>query len=305
MNLAQLRALRAVHEAGSVTGAADLLGVTQSAVSHALTSLENELGMRLVIRERSGCCLTEVGRRLMPHVVGALHHVERFAEEAAAASGLLDGRVRIGAFPSACRVLPRFVRAFRKLHPAVDVVLLEGTDAEVEEWIGTGVIDLGVVSGPRPDLRTVPLAADEFLAVLPSAHPLAAERAVGLADLSDDPFLLSAAGCEPLIRAHYRAVGLDLSPAHRVQRMDTLLAMVREDLGVSVVPSLALPELLDGIRAIPLRPPAPRSLLLAAPADTEPTPAARAFLDAVTVQPPAPPPSRPPVPARATPVPVP
>ncbi|GAB2830169.1 LysR family transcriptional regulator [Actinocorallia aurea] len=303
MNLAQLRALRAVHEAGSVTGAADLLGVTQSAVSHALTSLENELGMRLVIRERSGCCLTDIGRRLMPHVAGALHHVERFSEEAAAASGLLDGRVRIGAFPSACRVLPEFVRTFRRLHPAVDVVVLEGTDGEIDEWIRTGVIDLGVVSGPRPDLRAVPLAGDEFLAVLPAAHPLAAEGSVCLADLADDPFLLSGAGCEPLIQTLYRALGLTLSPARRVQRMDTLLAMVREDLGVSVVPSLALPELLDGISAVPLRPAAPRRLLLAAAGDGELTPAAGAFLDTVRAQtaPRAPRPDRPaPVPATAS-----
>ncbi|ROO86416.1 LysR family transcriptional regulator [Actinocorallia herbida] len=302
MNLAQLRALRAVHEAGSVTGAADLLGVTQSAVSHALTSLENELGMRLVVRERSGCCLTDVGRRLLPHVSAALHHVERFAEEAAAASGLLDGRVRIGAFPSAFRVLPGVVRAFRRLHPAVEVVLLEGNDAEVDEWIRTRVIDLGVVSGPRPDLRTVPLAADEFLAVLPSAHPLAAECGIALADLADDPLLLSGAGCEPLISALYRDLGLEFTPARRVQRMDTLLAMVREDLGVSVVPSLSLPESFDGIRAVPLRPAVPRTLLVAAPADADPTPAACAFLDALPAHPvgrPAAPALPPPVPAAA------
>ncbi|MBA9007220.1 LysR family transcriptional regulator [Thermomonospora cellulosilytica] len=281
MNLAQLRALRAVHEAGSVTGAAELLDVTQSAVSHALNSLENELGLRLVVRERTGCRLTEVGRRLIPHAAEALRHVDRFAEEAAAAAGLVTGRLGIGAFPSAHRVLPAFVREFRRLHPAVEVLLWEGTDDEVNEWIERRVVELGVVCGLRPDLHTVPFANDEFLAVLPADHPLAGEPAVSLADLEDDPFLLSGAGCEPLLRDLYRSRGLSLAPAHRVHTMSTLLAMVRENVGVSVIPSLALDERRDGIAAVPLRPPAPRSLLLAARSEQDLSPAARAFLTTI------------------------
>jgi len=285
MNLAQLRALRAVHEAGSVTAAADLLGVTQSAVSHALNSLEGELGLRLVIRERSGCMLTEVGRRLMPHALEALRHVDRFAEEAAAAAGLVSGRLHLGAFPTACRLLPPFIRRFRKLYPAVEVVLLEGTDGEVGEWIDRRVVELGVVTGPRPDLHTVPLARDEMLAVLALEHPLAGERDVALKELADDPFLLSGGGCEPLIRELYRRDGLAFEPVHRIHEMATLLAMVRENLGVSVVPSLALDGTREDVAALPLRPRAPRTLLLAAPSEANLSPAGAAFLDIVTATP--------------------
>ncbi|MDI2132429.1 LysR family transcriptional regulator [Yinghuangia seranimata] len=281
MNLAQLRALRAVHEAGSVTGAADLIGVTQSAVSHALTALESELGLRLVIRERSGCRLTEVGRRLMPHAVEALRHVDRFAEEATAAAGLVTGRLHLGAFPSACRLLPPLIRSFRKLYPAVEVVLLEGTDEEVNEWISRRVVELGVVTGPRPDLCMVPLAEDELVAVLPVEHPLATEPDVELAELADDPFLVSSGGCEPMIRSLYHQAGVAFEPVHRIHEMSTLLAMVRENLGVSVVPSLALRDADDGTVALPLRPPAPRTLLLATPSAADLSPAGAAFLDVV------------------------
>jgi DNA-binding transcriptional LysR family regulator len=82
MNLAQLRALRAVAHRRSVTAAAGELGVTQSAVSHALASLEAELGLRLVVRSRSGCRLTEAGRRLLPGVTGALDLLEAVARTA-------------------------------------------------------------------------------------------------------------------------------------------------------------------------------------------------------------------------------
>jgi DNA-binding transcriptional LysR family regulator len=284
MNLAQLRALRAVNEAGSVTGAAAMLDITQSAVSHTLSSLENEIGVRLVVRDRAGCSLTETGRRLLPHVVEALRHVDRVIEEASAAAGLVTGRLRLGAFSSACRVLPPLIRAFRRLHPAVDVVLLEGTDEEVDEWINRRVVELGVVMGPRADLYTVPLADDEMLAVLPAEHPLADEPDLSLAELADDPFLLSSGGCEPLIRQLYQQQGMSLEPTHRVREMTTLLAMIRENLGVSIVPSLALGDAADGTVALPLRPGVPRSLLLAARAAEDLSPAAKGFLDAIPRQ---------------------
>jgi DNA-binding transcriptional LysR family regulator len=258
-----------------------MLDVTQSAVSHALASAETELGVRLVVRDRAGCSLTEAGRRLLPHVREALRHIDRLAEEASAAAGLVSGRLRIGAFTSACHVLPPLIRAFRRRYPAVDVVLLEGTDGEVNEWIGRHVADLGVVTGPRTDLHTVPLADDEMLAVLHAGHPLAGQPAVSLAELADDPFLLSGGGCEPLIRRLYQQQDLPLEPAHRVCEMTTLLAMIRENLGVSIIPSLALSHAGDGTVALPLRPAVPRSLLLAARSAEDLSPAAAAFLRSV------------------------
>jgi DNA-binding transcriptional LysR family regulator len=284
MNLAQLRALRAVHEAGSVTGAAAVLDVTQSAVSHALTSLERELGIRLAVRDRAGCSLTEAGQRLLPHVREALRHIDRLTEEASAAAGLVTGKLRIGAFPSACHLLPPLIRGFRRRYPAVDVILLEGTDDEVNEWIDRRVVGIGVVTGPRPDLHTVPLADDEMLAVLPAGHPLAGQPRISLAELADDPFLLSGGGCEPFIRRLYQQHDLLLEPAHQVREMTTLLAMVRENLGVSIVPSLALGGTGDGTVALPLHPAILRSLLLATRSAEDLSPPAAAFLGTIPRQ---------------------
>ncbi|POM24921.1 Hydrogen peroxide-inducible genes activator [Actinomadura rubteroloni] len=278
MNLAQLRALRALDEAGSVTGAADLLGVTQSAVSHALTSLETELGTRLAVRDRAGCRLTDAGRRALPHATAALRHVARLAEETAAASGVVRGRLRVGTLPSAARVLAPLVRAYRDLHPDVETILLEGTDDEVSAWLAAAVVDLGVVTAPAGTIA-VPLAADAFVAVMHSAHPLATEAKISLDDLADDPFLISDGGCETLVRRLHRERGVPYKPVHRVREMATLLALVREDIGVSLVPSLALPERPDGIAQVPLAPTAPRILHLAA--HDRPGPAARAFLRTV------------------------
>jgi DNA-binding transcriptional LysR family regulator len=170
------------------------------------------------------------------------------------------------------------IRAFRRRFPAVEVVLLEGSDQEISDWIAMGIADLGVVIGPRPDLVSVPLADDEMLAVRPPDHPLAGQADIAVADLADDPFLLSAGGCEPLIRRIHDQANVRLTPAQSVYEMATLLAMVREGLGVTIVPELALRANPGSLVALPLRPRAPRHLLLAWVGVRIPGPAARAFL---------------------------
>jgi len=280
MNLAQLRAFAGVAHAGSVSDAALELGLTQSAVSHALASLERELGARLIVRDRAGCQLTELGTRLLPDAVEALRHADRIAETAAAESGLHQGRLRVGIIASAAGVLMPLIAQFRHRYPGVTVAVFEGTDQEVSDWIAHRTVDLAVVTGPRLDLRTVPLANDEMLAVVPSGHQLASRDDVTVADLAGEPFLLSAGGCEPAIRRIHEQHRIPLAPASRVTDMATLLAMVREGLGVSIIPALSADTSRDGITVVPLRPRVPRTLLLGTK-DADLTPAARALLSHV------------------------
>ena len=287
MNVSQLRVLRAIARAGSLTGAADQLGITPSAVSHALASLESEYNLRLAVRDRAGCTLTQVGERLLPYAAEAVRAVDLFEEEAnAAAAGPLSGRLLVGTFPSIGRILLPLVRSFARRHPAVEVVLLEGTDVEVEHWLDSQAIDVGTMTGMRTGLTMVPFISDSFVAVLSAGHPLADEADVCLADLADDPFLLSDGGCERHIRQLYDEQGLQLRPTYRIQAISTLLAMIGQDLGISVLPELALGQQVKGVAAVPLRPSARRDLLLAARADLEPSLAAQAFLATIGTGPP-------------------
>jgi DNA-binding transcriptional LysR family regulator len=280
MNLAQLRAFTGVAHAGSVSDAALQLGLTQSAVSHALASLEREIGARLIVRDRAGCLLTDLGSRVLPDATEALRHADRIAELAAAESGLRQGRLRVGIIPSASSVLMPLIAQFRRRYPGVTVAVFEGTDQEVSDWIERRTVDLGVVTGPRPDLETVPLAEEEMLAVVPSGHRLAGRAGITVADLAGEPFLLSAGGCEPVIRRIHERHRIPLVPASQVTDMATLLAMVREGLGVSIIPALSLGTSHDGITALPLRPRAPRTLLLST-RDAALSPATRALLSHV------------------------
>ncbi|WIX91427.1 LysR family transcriptional regulator [Amycolatopsis sp. DG1A-15b] len=278
MNLAQLRGFVAVAGEGSFTEAAAALGLTQSGVSHAVASLERELGLTLFTRARDGVTLTTHGEDVLVHAREALRRVDRIAEDAAAAAGQYRGRLRVAGVPSSCPLLAPLIGAFGHRFPDVDVVLLEGSDSEVMHWLRDRVADLGVEVATAATSDGLTLAEDRMVAVLDRGHPLATQASLTLADLTDDPFLLSDGGCEPLLERMHHAAGLTLQPKLRIRDTTTLLALVREHVGVTVIPELSLTDQ-RGLAAIPIAPPAYRRLILT-PADPHDVgPAARAFLD--------------------------
>ncbi|MFC4119072.1 LysR family transcriptional regulator [Nonomuraea zeae] len=283
MTFTQLRILHAVARAGNMTRAAEELATSQSAVSHALRALESELGLTLLVRGNHGVRLTAAGQAVYRRAVLILAQVEALEQEVAEARGERAGSLRIGAIPSAnARLLPRILRAFGAAHPRVRLTVIEGSDDEVLEWLTTGAVDLATVTAPPVGLGLValPLARDRMLGVVPSGHDLAVHPAVPITELARHPFIMSTGGCEPLIAALARAAGVSLRCHYRVRDTGSILAMVAEGLGVSVMPELSLPAHHAGVAAIPLDPVAERAVLLALPAD--PLPAATLFADLAT-----------------------
>ncbi|GAA4675998.1 LysR family transcriptional regulator [Phytohabitans rumicis] len=282
MHLAQLRALVAVADRGGFTRAATELGLTQSAVSHAVAALERELGHRLVDRDRTGAVLTIVGKAVVDDAREAVRAADRVAERAAASGGELIGELRLGGMPSTnLAVLPGLQRRFARRHPGARVSLLEGTDDEMVDWVERGLVDLSCVVDGLGAVEGPVLAQDEFMVLVDPEHPLAGEASVAVEDLVDDAFVTSASGCEPLVEAIFAAHGLAFRPAHRVTQLGTIVTMVRAGIGVSVVPSLLLAEQPAGVVAMPLNPRVPRVLRIGHRVGGRPHALARAFLDFV------------------------
>jgi DNA-binding transcriptional LysR family regulator len=279
VTFAQLRALHAVALTGSVTRAAEQLLMTQPAVSHAIRGLERELGVSLLVRRSDGVSLTSVGAAVAERAAIVLAQLEGVRADAAAAAEQHAVTLRIGVLPSAnARLMPALLREFGADHPDVRVTLLEGSDPEVLDWLRTGAVDVAVVAEPAEDLLTAPLAADDLLAVLPAGHPRAAQSSIAVAALADEPFIMPAGGCAPLITALARAADVRLRRHYEVRDTVSILAMVRERLGVTIMPELSIPDERHGVRVLPLAPPAQRRLALAVLADAEPLPAALALM---------------------------
>lgn len=279
MTFAQLRALHAVALTGSVTRAAEQLLMTQPAVSHAVRGLERELGVSLLVRRPDGVSLTSVGAAVAERASIILAQLEGVRADAAAAAEQHATSLRVGVLPSAnARLMPSLLRAFSGAHPDVRVRLLEGSDPEVLDWLRTGAVDVAVVAEPFDDLLAAPLAVDELLAVVPVDHPLATHGSVAIADLGHEPFIMPAGGCAPIISGLARAAGVRLRRHYDVRDTSSIAAMVRERLGVTIMPELSIPEDRYGLRVVPLEPPAHRRLSLAVLHDAEPLPAALALM---------------------------
>lgn len=279
LTLAQLRALAAVVDAGSFTAAAETLGISQSGVSQAVAALEGALGLAVLHRDRNGVGLTEVGERVLVHARAILSRVDVIRQEAAALAGVETGKIRIGSFASfAARLLPGIMRAFQARHPGIELVLWEGNDGEVQEWLQSGAIDVAAVVLPADGVEPLPIARDQVLAVLPEHHPLAAEAAVAVADLEDDPFIMPSESCERLARRIFAQAKAIPDVRFEVRDQATLLMMVKEGLGVSLLPALAIPERAEGIRTVPLSVSAWRDLALGVRVGGARSPALAAFL---------------------------
>lgn len=273
MHLSQLRAFATVVDEEGFSSAAHTLGRTQSAISHAIAALEEELGAPLLHRSRESIHPTALGAQVLPRVRSALRQIEAITEDARSLRDLNEGRLRIAAFPTACQLLPPYIAALRRAHPGIEVTLWEGTDQEVERWITDNLVDLGVrASLTPPDPGALLLATDEMVAVVDQHHPLATETAIELGDLADDPLFVSDGGCEPLLVDLHNQAGLPLRVDQRIREMSTLLAMVREGLGVTIVPALSITDTHELV-TIPLQPRAQRHLTVINPGDPPTAPA--------------------------------
>lgn len=139
MSLSKYEVFVTVIESGSLTRAGEILGLTQSAISHALASLEREFGFSILTRGRSGISLTSNGERLLPYMREMLRAQERMKQEVHAINGMEVGTVRIGTFTSvSTQWLPGILKRFQDQYPAIEVKLLEGYYDGIESWIQAG-----------------------------------------------------------------------------------------------------------------------------------------------------------------------
>ncbi|MEU1118160.1 MULTISPECIES: LysR family transcriptional regulator [unclassified Streptomyces] len=279
VNFPQLRAFLAVVDAGGFSAAAAELGVTQSAVSHAVASLERELAGPLLVRS-APVRTTALGERILPHARGALSAVRSVERVAADAAATLTGTVRLAATPTVGQgLLPALLRHWRESTPQVTVRVFEGESAEIAAWLENGTADAAVLVDPEPGPGTL-LTADGYRALLRRDHPLAGERAVDIRDLEDDDFLISPGGCEERVRALHDRAGLPFVPAHRVRDLATLISMVQAGVGVTVLSEVSRPLLPVDLVLLPVTPRVSRRLVLSGPRGRLWHPAVRSLAEA-------------------------
>ncbi len=249
-------ALLKVIEVGNFTKAAELLGYTQPALSQMVASLERELSVKILYRSRYGIRLTPEGEQLYPAIRNSVLQYEVMRTAADEIRGLDSGIVRIGTVSSvSCHWLPEVIRAFWQEHPNIQIVLHQGDYTSIPEWVRTGAVDFGFVNPHAVrGMETTVIKSGEFRAVLPKNHPLSNKESLLLKDLADEPFLLLEEGSysEPL--EAFRAA--DITPDIRLRVHDdySILSMVEQGLGVSILTELVLHKTNYDVVVLPIEP---------------------------------------------------
>ncbi|VDZ77850.1 transcriptional regulator [Salmonella bongori] len=169
MTLTQIHALLAVLEYGGFTEAGKRLYMTQSAVSQAISALEEELGVDILIRERrKEIELTAAGSRIVRHLRAIQRDVNAVKEIAEQEKKNPTRTLRIGCFPSACAcILPGVIRYFESHHPHVKIIPYEENSTAIIDSLQDESIDAGFVHFPVNGMYCVPIYRDKFTVVVP------------------------------------------------------------------------------------------------------------------------------------------
>ncbi|WP_248752502.1 LysR family transcriptional regulator [Pseudomonas sp. MWU15-20650] len=288
MNLMHWRLLVAVADHGSITAAAECVGMTQSAASQAMASMESALGAQLFIREPRKTLPTALGLSVVGHarvMLGALQAIRSSVDES---RPLLRGSIRIASFPTVLATfLTPLLQRFAQMYPGIEVTTLEVTDSEVHTLLEAHLIDLGVVLNPKPERNTTVLGRDDWVAVLPINHPIArraADACVSFEELIEQPFVLATGGCTANARSLATAAGLTLCDIRvEVREWNSAYSLVREGVGVTLVPEMALPAQRKGLRVMPLAVPLHREFALVGAQDRPPSAAVTALLKVLAI----------------------
>lgn len=245
-----------VVEVGSFTKAAELLGYTQPALSQMIASLEKELSVKLLCRSRYGVTLTPEGDRLYPSIQSTVLQYEAMRRQADEICSLESGLIRIGTVSSvSCHWLPKIIRSFWQKHPNIQIVLHQGDYTSICEWVRTGEVDFGFVNpNAVKGLETTVIKSGDFCAVLPKNHPLAKKQSLVLGDFADEPFLLLEEGAysEPL--EAFRAASIEPNIKLCAHDDYSILSMVEQSLGVSILTELVLNKTNYDIAVLPIKP---------------------------------------------------
>ncbi|WP_438447016.1 LysR family transcriptional regulator [Gorillibacterium sp. sgz5001074] len=279
MTLQQLEVFVQVVKTGSFTRAGQALSLTQSAVSHIISSLESELGFTLLHRNRTGISATHEGSRIYQIALEMLCLAERIGQEASAITGLESGVLSVGSFPSfSAARLPDLIVAFRKKYPKIELKIHEGTYHEIEAWVSAGTIDLGFSALPPEGLEFIPLCQDELVLAVHPEHPFGNRDSVRIEELQSQPFIMPKSGCDAQLKTLFKEHQVAPDVTFEIEDHPTILAMVSRGIGLSIVPRMTLSFSPHPLRIVRFTPDSARTIGLLLRSRRSASPAAAAFI---------------------------
>jgi molybdate transport repressor ModE-like protein len=248
LNIRHLRAWVTVVEEGSITAAARKLGVSQPALSQQIRALEEFFGHQLIERLPRGAKATPIGRALLAEARATMATSEKLLRKAKTSAELFGGMLEIATLPTLVDgLLLDAIEEWHKRYPAVSIRIREfavQTTMVAEFEMGMADVAIGVLP-PRWEGQSIALGWDEFVVLLPNAHPLFSKPGpIDLADLARDRWILygKSQGLSNYMAAACSAAGFAPIEAVRTTQTSVAIRLACAGLGNAMVPRLNVPQ---------------------------------------------------------------
>ncbi|MDD5921622.1 MAG: LysR family transcriptional regulator [Eubacteriales bacterium] len=245
-----------IVELGSFTDAARELNYSQSAISHMIHSLEEELGIPLFIRSKSGLQMTYECTQVIPLIREMVQTEKNLSQKCRSLRDGKSGVVRIATFATLTgSILPSVLKSFHAAWPNINFDFKQGYYREIENWVSKDVSDFGItnISDIR-DFQTKLLFKEPLRLVVPSDDPLANEKSVDLRAIQDHPFIVLNEGDEKDFLNTLESQGISLNIQFRLADDNSILNMIEQGLGYAILPELAILASRADFREIPFEP---------------------------------------------------
>ena len=280
MTLLSYQVFKTVAEMGSFRKAADVLGLTPSAISHTIASMEKELGFSVLNRGKNGVTLTNYGEHLIPYINAVLNSDESLQQVVAEFKGLKQGTVKLGCFSSACtNFVPSVITSFQEKYPAISIEIFQGTYDEVSYWIKNGIVDFGFLStSSARDLQIEPFYRDPLLCIVPKEYEKKDDSPVmTTGEMAQLQFVVQRESTDADIQKYLKENNLDIRTRYHVVDDLSTVALVANGFGICIMPELTMNGISYDVRRYRMEPEAFRTIGLAALNPALMAPAVRAL----------------------------
>lgn len=263
MDSKKLEILMTAIDLGSFSKASEVVGYTQSGLTHMVDSLERDIGLTLVRRDHNGITLTKEGETLIPSIREFLRANAKLENQIAAITDKKRDTIRVAAYASiAMHWMPELLYRYKRVCPDVSVDLRMVDNAlEPYELLESGQTDVIFASRQNYSFCDwTPLYNEKMYAILPKDYPLNGRTTFPLEEFSGQDFLMPYGRFDIDVNAAMDSVGVKLNAS--VSRVDdeTVIRMVGHGLGVTMMTELMIRGRTDDVLCVPVDPPRLREL---------------------------------------------
>ena len=267
MELRQIRSFLSIAETLHFGRTAELIHLSQPALSLQIRALEEEVGVRLFERNRRKTTLTAAGSAFRDDATRALAQLDQAIRRARLAADGKLGLLRIGFISTAgSEIVPNIVGQFRELNPEVEFSLRAITTADQVRMLETGSLDIGFLRlpiGGHATLDVVTVHREPFVLVVPASHKLAKRKRVRLSEVSGEDFVMYerayAPGFHDLIFGMLRDAGIVPNVSQTAAELATLISLVDAHMGIAILPASAVKHSVASVIACEIADEIPRS----------------------------------------------